>query len=217
MKIESVVRARSIWLFHSNDLNPYGLSLQKLIPGLLERYRFVVAPSPKEALEAKEGIHFRSGTFSKPDGTEIVVDLISYRDGVIADTRSSTEDSDRFLADLLGWTSSEFGLRPIAEIKVRKIYISEMFVTCDRPLERLNPKMRKFADAIAQYLPERGSPRFELSHIQFSVNPPTTPNQPASFRFELAEPRAEGRYYTFAPLTSADHIKLLENLYSVLE
>ena len=52
------------------------------------------------------------GAFAPTAREPVLVDLLIYRDGVIADTRSSTADSHAFIADLLEWAETEFDLLP---------------------------------------------------------------------------------------------------------
>src|SRR2546421_4795962 len=105
MKLLSVLTARTIWLIEARELNPRGKNLRHtLIPALTERYGFLKYPPPdydlrKEANE--EGMVFQGGNFKNSQGEAVMVNLTIFEDGIVAETRSSTTDTDDFLIDSL--------------------------------------------------------------------------------------------------------------------
>jgi hypothetical protein len=123
MKLPHVATARTIWLFTLLDLNPRGQAItQEAINKISERYRFKGPPTITAALEAQkknEPVYFAAGEFMSTSGVNVIVDLKVYNDGLLADCRSNTKDSEMFLADLFSWLPTGLGL-PKTEVPVRK-------------------------------------------------------------------------------------------------
>ena len=218
MKIMSVEKARSVWLMRMVDANPRGLYGISIITAIAERYKFLKLP-PKEQVEAGNEFKFSRGVFVKDDQTQLGVELSIYNDGLVADTRSSTDDSDAFIDDLLTYLSETFNITPYEQILSRRIYFNELWVKCDKKLHILNPKLKKFEKEIGElsHSDDSNKREFETAGLIFSVDP-TIPAAPGAFRFERAAntPFTENRYFTAAPLTTKNHIELLEKFEKLL-
>lgn len=212
MELLSVNRARSIWLLPLVDLNPYGRYTLTKIPSVAERYRFMQWPTKLEELDPAKGIKFTGGTFTKSDQTDIGVEVVIYSDGLIADTRSSTDDSDSFLDDLLKWHAEDHGDVPYQKILRRKLYVSELWVRPEKPLSSLHRELQTFSERLTALISDV-SPfpiRYEFSTIMFSAEPGRV-SPPAPFRFERAldVPFDEERYFSVAPLPTSIHLQML--------
>ncbi|MBM4301933.1 MAG: hypothetical protein FJ121_10500 [Deltaproteobacteria bacterium] len=222
MKLLSVKQARAIWLIQLVDLNPRGLNLVALIPPITKKYKFQQFPIQPEELgfgkEIKE-IKFSGGSFQKDAQHDISIDLTLYNDGLVVDTRSSTEDSDSFLNEFLNWISMEFDLVPYQEVLRSKLYHSELWVKTDKSLNTLNPKLENFAKRLTSLIVGHNHHPilFETYGISFWTNPTIT-LPPGPFKFERAEgvPFNENRYYSAAPLQTDVHIEMLEELENIL-
>ncbi len=222
MKLLSVKQARSIWLVYLVDLNPHGLNLLTFIPPIVEKYKFQLFPTKPEELgfgkETRE-IKFSGGSFQKDPQHNIGVELTIYNDGLVADTRSSTKDSDAFLNEFLNWISSEFDLVPFQEVLRSKAYVSELWVQTDKSLNTLNPKLEHFAKRLTSLIIGHSHHpiAFETSGITFWTDP-TVVNPPGGFRFErlIDVPFSENRYYSAAPLQTDAHLEMLMELESIL-
>ncbi len=213
MKLLSVNLARSIWLSPFFDLNPEGKSLYPLIPTLIELYKFKRFPSPADIPDFIKGIRFEDGEFMSKTRGLINLSLTIYSDGLVVDSRSSTEDLDLFLMEALTKVSKDFGLRHYEEVISEKKYISQLYVTTDKTLEIINPKLKE----ISGYLMESLSWPFEMGGISFwpeqtqKLNPPLF-----SFERAINSPFAEKRYYTTAGLPTNKHLELLDKLEEIL-
>lgn len=221
MKLLSVKQARSIWLANIADLNPRGLNLFGLIMPIVTKYNFQIYPDKpidiieKDVLE----INFKGGNFQRDPKNNIAINLTIFNDGIVADTRSSTKDSDTFLDQFLNYISNEFGLSPYQEIVRSKIYVSELWVQTDKNLNALNPKLDKFVKHITSSIEGHSYHpiAYETSSIMFWTDPVVT-NPPTPFRFEriIDRPFSENRYYSSAPLQTDVHLEILEELESIL-
>lgn len=219
MKLLSVQRARSIWFVNLMDLNPRGYNLLSIIPAIIEKYKFQSFPTKWEELDLTKGVKYLGGTFQKDSRHDISVELNIYSNGLFADTRSSTEDSDAFLDELLTWITAEFDLVPYQEILNSKVYISELNMQTDSHLNALNPKLTAFANRLTSLIEghENHPIAYETVGIYLWTNPIIT-NPPGGFRFERVEgaPFNENRYYSAAPLQTNLHLEMLEELEKIL-
>ena len=132
------ITAKSIWLFPIADLNPEGKAIESdLVKWLAGKYYFQKFPaSTLDVNPENKTLEFSGGKF-KSNGDYLAVDLSIYNDGIVANTRSSTEDTDRFVREALENCVNEFGLN---YPRIRKrIYLSEMDVKLDKPMKLLNP------------------------------------------------------------------------------
>src|SRR5579864_4093748 len=111
MQLLSVGLARSIWLFDVNELNPTGKSIfPDILTWLGERYAFQTFPKSIGEIDTeKKGYIFKNGHFESGAGG-IMVNFSFFSDGVVAETRASTEKTDSFLDDLLHAAATRYGL-----------------------------------------------------------------------------------------------------------
>jgi len=220
MQLLAVKQARSIWLSYLADLNPRGRNVFPLIPLIIAKYKFLLFPNPNklEEFDLQKGIKFGNGAFQKDPENNIEVELTIYNDGFIADTRSSTKDSDAFLDEFLTWISSEFNLVPYQEVLRKKLYASELWVHTDKSLKAVNPRLEIFAKKITSLVEGHSHHpiNYEPTGIIFHIDPVLYP--PGPFRFErmIEVPFAENRYFSAAPLQTEPHLQILEELESIL-
>lgn len=215
MNILSVEQARAIWLFPAADINPSGKYLYPLLMDLVKRYKFANLPNIAEAIKNNQGILLGNGVYTHSKRGELHAELGIYNDGLVGDTKADTEASETFLDDLLTWVQKEYGLQYPKNI--RKQYGSKLYVETKKSLNSLNPKLGKFANAISAKSKALGKLAYELGGVNFTAEQ-TGPLVPAVFRFERAEkgPYSDNRYYSFAGLSTADHLELLDQLETIL-
>lgn len=213
MKLLSINLARSIWLFHANDLNPRGKDLYPAIELLINLYKFKTIPSQAELSDPNKEKKFGEGEFINSEGESISINFIAYNDGILADTRSSTRDTDDFLDDLLTKLLEKFSLANYKEIAIKKAYVSQVYFTTEKHLETLNPKLKDFSS----YLTNKFSHPYELGNISFWADQ-ISPINPPLFTFErvVSKPFSEKRYYSSSGLQTKDHLDLLSKLEDIL-
>ena len=218
MELLNVVKARSVWLFDLNDLNPRGKSVfPRLIEWLKDNCSFSKVPSSATDFDETKALAFLDGHFQIRGGSFLSVDLRIYNDGLIADTRSSTTDSDAFLKYLLDQAKGEFTLECGGDIAKRTLYTSELTVRCTRSLNDLNHKLTDFCKKLSALSKGQNRSSFETFGISF-WNDPSTPAGLQQFRLErkLNTPSSENRYYSIAPLQTDDHLALLNEFETLL-
>jgi len=218
MKLISVSLARSIWLFPMIDLSPRGKSFLPIYSLLMEKYKFLKIPKLAE-LDWQKGLKFEDGSFSDAQGEQLHVTLTVYTDGVVAETRASTDASNAFLEDLLTSVSNQFGYSPHQQIVRRKVYFSELYLHLDSQLLTIHPNMPALAYDLASQLSPEQPPKTIFDFGFNLVSDPGPSGLPhLAFRLERAEGFAfsENRYFSSAPLPTQAHLDFLEKAEQVL-
>lgn len=219
MKLLYVSLARTIWIFDVRLLNPKGLSTQDLFQKLGERYQFAKIPKHPLDFNEQKALSFDSGTFINSQRLSVGVTFALWNNGVTAETISSTNDATEFLKDLFGWASAEYGLWIPSGNGLKKGYLSQVDVECERPIISINPTLEIVSRMIEnRYSPLDGKAReFFMGGIQFWTEDVNQPLAPAGFRFERkwGVPTDENHYFSQAPLETQDHLDLLNELEKV--
>jgi len=213
MIILNIHLARSIWLFPINDLNPEGKSLYPVIPLLVDLYKFKDYPKEETIPDYTKGIKFMDGQFKNEAGHVTGINFEVYSDGVVAETRSSTKDSEAFLIEVSRRLSSDFGLPPYEKFAGRRNYISQIYFTTEKSLETINPKLKE----ILQYLTDTFSESFRVGALAFWPDQKLT-RKPPPFLFErvIDVPFSEKRYFSSCGLQTDEHMALIEKIEDIL-
>lgn len=214
MELLSVIKARSIWIFDFGELNPRGKRIHnELFQWLREKYSFTKSPSSVDDLDETKALAFLDGIFQASASDVVAIDLKIYSDGFVVDSRSSTKVSDSFIEEVLTNAAKDLGLAYTSKLIQKKLYLSELNVSCKSALQTLNPKLSAFTNKISQLV----NREVELASIGF-WSEQKTPGQFFPFRFErkLNAAFSEDRYYSTAPLQTEDHLNLLDELEMIL-
>lgn len=213
MEILNVVTARSVWLFDLNEMNPRGKDfLGDLLDWLEERYNFKKVPKSTTDVDDAKALVFAQGNFQVREEIFVAVDLRIFTDGLVANTWSSTHDTDAFLEDVLKSAASEFSLVYQPEIVRRKMYLSELNVKSSKEPVGVNPMLAQFANMIHERLPAKVKLPYEFAGVAFFPIQGIAPVSISPFRLErkLNTAPEEHKYYTTAPLHTDDHLELLK-------
>lgn len=219
MDIINVVTARSVWLFDLAEMNPQG---KKLRPGLLtwlqNKYGFERIPSSTIDVDETKALVFSRGVFKNKEVVEIQIELKAYEDGLIANSISSTRDTDAFLEDVLQSSSKDYELIYRPEMIRRKLYISEVNFRSDKYLSNLNRKLSEFAAKISALIPGDPKPPFELGGLHFWPSQTVPDYKILRFIIErkLNTLPSENKYFSSAPLPTDDHINMLNEFEEIL-
>lgn len=213
MKILAVNSARSIWLFRTIRLNPFGRSLLPLISALAERYQFLKLPSVSSFATQPLDLKFEGGTFTGSNGTPLALNLSVLEDGIIAETRASTDESDHFLEEALSWVSTEYGLPNHSDLDIERIYVSELTVRLDMSANIFGQSFSHYTQRLRKGVSNNPGLPMELSALHFGPDPAHT-KKVAAFKIErLANsPFEKNAYYSAAPVPTSEHLELLEAL-----
>lgn len=231
MKIKNV-KARSIWLFDLQDLNPSGKDItEDLFDWIRDSYGFSIAPDLRTLLATAKGNQtgadaqplsngavFEKGHFQTREEVFIEIGKLTiFNDGIVVDTSSSTTEGDRFAQDLLESATREFSLTCDEETVRKRIYLSELVVRSDVSLELINSGLAAFATRISEAFSEEPKPQVRIGGLQFW----SEPNEAGKHRLFTLERQAgktfsERRYFSQAPFQTEVHFKLLQELEQIM-
>lgn len=217
MKLLAVRTARFITAISTEELNPRGLVIYpSLIEGLIDKYNFDTYPDEDTELNETTGIVFENGVWNN-----ILIEKITiFNDGIVIDTRSSTKDSEAIFDEAIKWASESVGIVYEPEMVTRKVYVSEIIFHTELPLGNLNPALQAFSRAVSKSVPKetRINADYSLMGLTFHYDSSEMRFQPAAFRIERLENTAfsDNKYYSSAPLSTEDHLKLLEEFEGIL-
>ncbi len=201
------------WLAKADELRPKkGAPIVDWVRRVVEAFRF--AQAPVALPPPTEGMPFKEGAISTPDGVAAIRELTLYNDGLSVEMHSSSDDALIAVSAILTLLS-ELGMNePITP--PRFVFQSMLTFETESDLNRLAALYDPISAAIKQ---ATGS---ELPHllrtIEYTVDPKVAPPFGSKvFRLERRndEPYAAGRWFSFANATTQAHIELLgtvENL-----
>jgi hypothetical protein len=218
MKLLSVDTAQSWWYGPIRDFNPRGIAWFSVItPLLAKRYKLKFI-SPAETKTKPDNVKFQDGEFILKEGNQpISISFTIFAGAVCAETSHSTEACDAFLTELFKVLQEEVGILPYTEIVREKKYYSQLWVSTEKTLNVLNPKLQKIATFLSKHVQHAETLKFEIGGLSF------WPDQaakfaPSPFIIERAAgiPFSENRYFSRAPLETDEHIELLKQIEAIL-
>lgn len=184
---------------------------------LVQSYNFIKFPTYDDFKKEKkpDSLVFEFGEFQNSNNLSIGIGLTIHPDGFVADTNSSTADADYFLADMLNRVSKAANLPSYKDIIRTNLYLSQLYVTTDKHLDFINPKLNQLSKYLSSNVEENKV--FEVGGLSFWPDQTSKVN-PAAFTFErtLNIPFSEKRYYSSAPLPTEKHLELLNKLEKLL-
>lgn len=222
MKLLSIQRARALWMFHINDLSPSGsAAIRDVVTSAISRYSFnkpTHGPQQLGPSQIVSGHLFVAGLFNAPAGNRIEVTLTYTSDALAADTRTSTSDSDDFLENFLSWTKEEFGWLDHSSITIRKIYVSELYVSLDRSLGRINPGIQRLNNLLAEKIKTPlTQANFDFGALAFWIDPEQKSRHvPFTIERHKDAPFSDNRYFSVAPLETTAHLEMIEEVEKLL-
>lgn len=177
------------------------------------RYSFAKSPTALGEIDFQKGIELFEGHLG-----EVRIDKLAvYLNGIVIDTRSSTEDCEKVLDDIVALAHEAFGAKITP---ARHSFASHIIFRSQMRLFDLNPVL----SGIAKTLTERSSADlkhpfiFEPTTVLFNVDSSQVKLAPQVFSIERrAEiPFAENTYFSGAPLRTGEHIELLRTFESAI-
>lgn len=215
MNLISVDMARATWLFPLTELNPTGRSFTQIFADLKKRYSFQKAPAHSLDYDAEaKGLVFNEGEFVNRKGVSVLVKLALFSDGIVADTWSSTTDSEDFLKDAMNWVRAEHGISLPADRSLTTLYLSQLTVSTSQKQGFVFAKIQTLADLFSKKLTESGRSNqgFVPGGLSMWATNWDQNLAPAAYRFEIkaGSKPGENRYFAAAPLPTEMHLAILE-------
>jgi len=218
----SVIRASAF-----RALKP--LLFEKIVPLELatkvkEKYGFIAAPSVNVLNQPAD---FQAGKYSYQNKIvsieQFFVAYVGNRATSLgASTRVSTDVSEEFLQDLIGWAANEYGLETTEVLP--RAYFSQVEFVFPKSLSQHFAELQQIGTAITKFVNGYGlancppyefdgfSMNFDL--IKFEDLKPMP--QPFAIARRAGSKYEEKKYFSQAPLRTQDHRAILEQLEQIL-
>lgn len=219
MKLVDVILGRSMRLMKVVSPAVY---IPDSVRAVQERYRFLQGPKTLEEFDASKGISFQHGTFTLPKSylskeksrDHVVIDRFQvYTNGLLVETRGFTEEGDLFLDDVIQWASQQFAVAIYPGVPVTRAYLTNLEIEFPDAEFPSFP----FTKTLDAFLKSYGQPSGAFSavgfnfHCDFLQMPPPVPS---AFQISRREgvPYTSNLYLSSAPLSTRDHLTLLEEV-----
>jgi len=212
MKVNSILRGVAIH-FVTTEIPP-DLFITDLVHGIQQRYRFFEVPTKASELDPSSGVQFQLGKFRDT----IITKLSIYENGFSAEAAADTATVDEFLDDIASWSASEFAVTNKAIDPVSRVYLSSLEVESDIDFSPQLDKLAAVRRTLHEMLTSDGFTiepyDFNGFSLQVDHQPEPKPLRPSRFAFErrVGRPFSENIYYSEAPLSTQNHLRLLEKL-----
>jgi hypothetical protein len=211
MQLSGVTLARVLAFVELTDLNPRGtVYYPDLVRALVEKLRFVTFPQKIEDFDEQKGVEFLGGTWAG-----ITVEKVTlYNNGILLDTRSSTNDSEKILSEVLEWVTDQFKLNYRAEMIHRKAYVSNFTFYSDLPLLSPTMALTKLSRELSKEVEATRGEKFDFQPIRIDIDFDRSvaqiPMAPLTIQRRSTIPFSENKYFSEAPLSTQTHIELVE-------
>ncbi|MGH9585294.1 MAG: hypothetical protein ACRD4O_20450 [Bryobacteraceae bacterium] len=214
MELIAINLARLAAFVEVDALDPKGQSnLPDNINALIRRYGFSKYPTTIEEMDLQKGIQFAEGSL----GDIAITSIQLFHNGLIIDTRSSTDNSKRVFDDLVILAKEMNG----ASVVSRRYHLTSQFIfRSELKLALLNPLLQPIADRLARSVSGNlnHSISFEPTAVLIGPQAWALKIVPSSFSIERRSetPFNENTYFSSAPLPTDEHLKLIEEFEQAL-
>jgi hypothetical protein len=211
MQVKAVITARFLGFLEVATLNPEGkVFFPKIASAIVERFGFQKYPVTPEQFDESKGVEFKEGQW---DGIN-VSKLVVYNNGILVDTQSDTEDSERIYLEALGWAKDEFGITFTPEMIYRKRYLSDLVFTTPAPIidgfDAVNKLRTNLSDMMEAILDERLNYAGIRLDVDFERFQRPAPIAPLTIQRRNDYAFSDNTYFSEAPLPTELHVQLLE-------
>jgi hypothetical protein len=220
MEVEQVVLARAIRLVKVATAIGYW---PDLIKDLGKEYAFAAVPDIQQVIASQDkgtakGAEFQVGKIPRRDGSTAVIEKFTvFNDGLVVDSRVSTEDCDLFLDSIEEWAKKNLsGIRNVG----KSFYLSQLEVKFQG--SRYARAFDGICDQVYSLLNGYGMvglTPYRFGSLHMAMEPSRTSlSQPSPFSIErrLNIPFDDNLFFAQAPLRTSDHKSLLMALEKVL-
>lgn len=211
MKLLSVSLARLTALTETAEINPRNqVSVPQIVSAMVERYGFLKYPKMVEEYDLSKGIVFGLGRVKNINIERIELYFV----GVVVETRSSTDDCEAVLEDLVQFVQQLVGIeyKPIRQ--PRKFFLSEVAFHSDLDLNGLNKAFASVLPKISTTVSGYAQEQFEFQTVAVLSSPDLANVKigPSLFRVDrlAGTPFQDNKYFSSAPLPTKDHLQVLE-------
>jgi hypothetical protein len=122
---------------------------------------------------------------------------------------------------MLNWGAETFGLSNRPDLITRRQYVSEIIFTSDMALSTANARLNHLGNGVTQSIAKHFNQTlpYELNAIDFHFDTTQSKQFFAHFRIErfAGAPFSDKKYYSGAPLTTDEHVNLINDLEALLK
>jgi hypothetical protein len=217
--LQGIVAYRAVQEEYLPERSP---PIQDLIRLVCDTYQFLQFPTFSPEIAAPLIFNFNNGKFSDKLGTFAITQLVmtSKGDAVAA---ASTDQADSVLEHLIELLDTHFGYR-IRQSNKTKIYWSQVVVEFDSSIEAHIEKLGTIEQTITQHV--KRNERFKLKGFTFGTSTAILPTQSDAIDIlerqdfvierRVDRPFEENRFFSSAPMRTADHVQLLTAIEAVM-
>jgi hypothetical protein len=219
-KIAAMQSIAAIFVSSDAAMPENGLLQQDLIRFVGDLYNFAGKPQipPAMAGQIFPVLLYQAGKASIGDSIYPINQIAVVQNGDIV-TASSTEVADLILDDFVSKLDSGLGYK-IGVSKHKKMYVSNMVVQFDHPIERPDSLISRISNLVNQKIPRPGKPfdlkRLVLGSGEFTIQQAITIEaiENADFIIErrTTADYSENIYFCSAPMTTSEHLKILTQI-----
>jgi hypothetical protein len=149
-------------------------------------------------------------------GGTTVDQIVIYSNGIVLDTRLSTDDSKALLLETLNWANRDLSLTYRDGMIKQTHFLSQLTFCSKAPLQNLHPGLNRVSEKVTDIASRRAATeyKYEVTGITINFDQLTAVRKPFAFTLERREntPFSENKYFSAAPLETKDHIGLIEGL-----
>lgn len=213
MELIAVNLARLVAFLEIQGFDPRGqTSTPAGLKRISDRYAFAKTPQTFEEFNFEKGVEFLAGRLG-----EINIDKLTlFGNGLTIDTRSSSDDCERVLTDLLLAAKETNG---ITLHPSRQMHLSNVIFRSSLRLSVMHTALRLVADRVAASVSEdyHQEVYFEPSLV-WTADASRIGLKPSPFTIERRAnvPFSENTYFSAAPLGTSEHLALLQEFENVL-
>ena len=211
MKLSKTISGQVIRFLDAPDRNHEHTAVQ-LARRLEERYGFLQGPNAVRDYDRANGITFLKGIFR----TEVIEKLQIFDVGILCEMSAPTEIADAFLDDLTSWANDNFNLGISKLSHPPSGYVSTLEFSSDFRLDTMMKPVSEIGIILSKFLNARGHdlPPYSGWGVRMNLDPGLKNLKPGEFALEhrANKPFAERIYYSTAPLTTKEHLALLEKV-----
>jgi hypothetical protein len=208
MEFISTVLARSAFLVEIEALDPFGKrTAAEAVAEIKQRYNFAFIPEAGRSIDNDKGLEFSSGRLK-----DVVIDKLTiFQNGIVVDTRSTTENAESVASDFIAACKEALGAKVGVE---RKHVTSQVTFRSDFKLTEMNPVLQEICEAINLFVSTGMKQAYTVEPVGILFNADATQTRfmPSKFTIERRAdvPFFENTYFSSAPLPTRIHWELLE-------
>jgi len=220
MKVVEIQGNQCIRLFKpSPPVPPDNVKALNFIRGIESRYGFFQGPRTIADVNLQSGVAFLRGQFKN---RWFIEKFQLFNHGITAEAKVATDELDEFLDDATSWARQQLGFSEREFDFGARLYLSQIEVEIDLPFDAAFARFEEFGAhlaALAKSYGRDGVPNFGVSDFRLAAGAGELVSDVAGADFIFARKagttKEANRYFSSAPVKTADHLKLLDELVSV--